>query len=401
MPLLGRMRGASGASAVPPAATGAGLAGARDRFALATTYINGAYMHPISRDTAQAITQYLDARLMNAGADAIDMGRDRELAVTRFGALFNADADELAWVPSTMVGENRVVSGLGLLGGKQRVVTDVYHFSGSLFMYSELAKQGLDVEVVRARDNRIRLEDLDRAITAGTRLVALTLVSSVAGFQHDLKAVCELAHSRGALVYADIIQAAGNTTVDLHGSGVDFAACSTYKWLMGDFGVGLMYARRDSQHRLGRSAWGYRQEGRVVTHYLPFDAPGTRVMDTEPRTGLGGLVEVGTLGNGGVAALAHSLGYLQQLGIANIERWRQPLIARLQEAVPRLGFQSMTPPESRSAIVSFAREGAGKLLQPKLKAAGVEVTLYRNYFRVSPSFYNTLDDIERLVEALS
>ncbi len=382
-------------------AGGAGLAGARDQFELATTYLNGAYMHPISRGSAQAISHYLDARVMNAGADSVDMGGDRERAIKLFCELFNADADELGWVASTTVGESRVVSGLGLAGSQQRVVTDEYHFEGSLYMYEELAKQGLDVQVVRARDNRIALEDLDKAITPGTRLVALTLVSSVGGFEHDLKAVCDLAHSRGALVYADLIQAAGNTPIDLHASGVDFAACATYKWLMGDFGIGMMYARRDSQQHLKRTVWGYRQIGDYASHYLPFDPPGNRVIEASPRPGLGGLVEIGTLGNGGVAALANSLAYLKQLGIANIQQWRQPLLARLHEAVPRLGYTPMTPPESRSAIISFAREGCGMELKQRCKAAGVTITPYRNYFRVSPSFYNTLDDVERLIEVLS
>jgi selenocysteine lyase/cysteine desulfurase len=61
----------------------------------------------------------------------------------------------------------------------------------------------------------------------------------------------------------------------------------------------------------------------------------------------------------------------------------------------------MTPPDSSSALVSFAQRDVGKRLAPKLKAAGVDVTLYRNYFRVSPSFYNGSDDVERLIEALS
>jgi len=386
---------------MPAASPAGGLNGAAADFAIAGTYLNGAYMHPIGRGSADAIKHYLDARLMNAGADSVDMGGDRQRAMNAFGALFHADQDELAWVASTMAGENRVVRGLGLPGSKQRVVTDAYHFSGSLFMYSELAKQGLDVDIVRQRDDhRIHLEDLDRAITPGTKLVALTLVSSVGGFEHDLKAVCDLAHSRGAMVYADLIQAAGNTPIDLHASGVDFAACATYKWLMGDFGIGIMYARRESQQALMRTQWGYRQEGHVVSHFLPFDPPGAHVLDTERRPGLGGLVEVGTLGNGGVAALANSLEWLQQIGIDNIEKWRQPMIARLQEAMPKLGLTPMTPPDSRSSIVSFACEGAYEKLTPKLKAAGVEVTVYRNYLRVSPSFYNSLDDVERLIEAL-
>jgi len=402
LPLAGALSAIAGqAAAAATASPAAGLQGLGRDFEIASTYLNGAYMHPVSKAAAQAQRGFLDARLMNAGADKVDMGGDRERAMAALGRLLHADRDELAWIPSTLFGENLVLNGLGIPHSRQRVVTDAYHFNGSLFMYMELAKRGLDLDVVRPRDNRIQLDDLDKAITPGTRLVALTLVSSVNGFEHDLKAVCDLAHSRGAMVYADLIQAAGNTPVDLHGSGVDFAASSTYKWLMGDFGLGVMYARRSSQDALKQAVWGYRQEGRTVTHYLPFDPPGGPLLETQPIDGLAGKIEVGTLNNSAAAALATSLELIERIGVDSIRQWRQPLLARLQEAVPRLGFEPMTPADSTSALVSFARRDAGMALSPKLKAAGVEVTLYRNYFRVSPSFYNGGDDVERLIEALS
>lgn len=378
-----------------------GLHGLNRAFDIEGTYLDGAYMHPISRAAASAQRRFLDSRLMNAGADKVDMGGDRDRAMAALGRLLNADQDELAWIPSTMFGENLVLNGLGIPHSHQRVVTNAYHFNGSLFMYMEQAKRGLDVEVVRSRDNKIYLEDMDKAITRGTRLVAVTLVSSVNGFQHDLKALCELAHSRGALVYADLIQATGNTPVDLHESGVDFAASSTYKWLMGDFGLGVMYARRSSQDKLRQVVWGYRQEKNVVSHIFPYDPPGKHALDTMPIDGLAGKIEVGTLNNSAASALAASLELIERIGVDKIHEWRQPLLQRLQEAIPPLGFEAMTPEDSSSAIVSFAKEGAGKLLSSRLRDAGVQVTLYKNYFRVSPSLYNSEDDIERLIDALS
>ncbi|WP_225540677.1 aminotransferase class V-fold PLP-dependent enzyme [Xanthomonas sp. XNM01] len=384
----------------PAAATGlarGGLDGMRARFALAGTHINGAFMHPVGHASAAALQRYLDGRLMNRAGQGVNLMEDRAHAMKQFARLVNADIDELAWVPSTMAGENHVVSGLGLPGSRARVVTDAYHFSGSLFMYNELAKQGLDLQVVRPRDNRIQLDDLDRAITPGTRLVALSLVSNVNGFEHDLKAVCDLAHARGALVYADLIQAAGTVPIDLHASGVDFAACSTYKWLMGDFGIGLMYVRRDSLPALRRSQWGYRQEQEFVTHLYPFDPPGEQPLETAPRTDTPGRVEVGTLGYAGVAMLSASLDLLLELGVERIQAWRQPLLQRLQQALPALGYLPMTPAGSRSPIVTFAARGVEKRLAARFADAGVEATLYPDRIRISPSFYNDIDDIERLI----
>ena len=89
------------------------------------------------------------------------------------------------------------------------------------------------------------------------------------GFQHDLKAVCDLAHAHGAYVYADIIQAAGAVPIDVRASGVDFAAAATYKWLMGDFGLGFLYVREDLLDAvIQRPHWSYRSAADVDIHLL-------------------------------------------------------------------------------------------------------------------------------------
>jgi selenocysteine lyase/cysteine desulfurase len=158
-----------------------------------------------------------------------------------FAALINARPSEIAFIPNTTTGENFVLNGLGLPASGGNVVTDALHFEGALIHLGALKRDGLDVRIVLPRDWRIQLEDLDRVIDNKTKLVELSLVAMFTGFQHDLKAVCDLAHSRGALVYADIAQAAGCTPIDVKASGVDFCACSSFKWLMGDFGLGFLY----------------------------------------------------------------------------------------------------------------------------------------------------------------
>ena len=129
------------------------------------------------------------------------------------------------------------MAGMDIPRSGGNVVTDALHFEGSTYLYRTLEKQGLDLRVVMPRDWRIELKDLEKVIDGKTKLVALSLVSFVNGFQHDLKAVCDLAHSHGAYVYADIVQAAGAVPIDVHATGLDFCACASYKWLMGDMGL--------------------------------------------------------------------------------------------------------------------------------------------------------------------
>jgi selenocysteine lyase/cysteine desulfurase len=372
----------------------------REMFSIKGTYLNAAYTHPMSNGSAEAIKNYIDFRLINGkAADTIDSDRDEARAL--FARLINANPDEISWIPSTMVGENLIVAGLGIPGTKQRIVTDAYHFDGSLYLYDQLAKQGADVQILLPKNNRIDMNDIDAAIKPGTTLVAISLVSMINGFQHDLKALCDLAHLRGALVYADIIQAAGAVPIDVHASGVDFCACATYKWLMGDFGAGFLYVRNDRLHLLKRSQYGYRQIAEMASHFFPFDAPGKSPFDFIPGNQTRNYFEVGTLGNAAVPALKFSLNYLLNTGVETIQQYRQPMIGRLQKELPPLGFLPMTPEDSTSPIVSFAMENAEKKLHGKLEAAGINIQLYKNRLRISPSVYNTMGDIEQLIKALS
>jgi len=377
-----------------------GLLPAKDLFNVKGTFINAAFTHPMSLATAEAAKAYTARRIVNDRAADDLMGTNRTEAAKLFASLINADPEDLAWVASTMTGENFIVSGLGLPGTNHHVVTDACHFHGSLYLYGQLARQGLRVDVVRPKGNSIAIDDLDSAITSKTKLVSISLVSAHNGFLHDLKAVCDRAHAKGAMVYADIIQAAGAVPIDVKESGVDFCACSSYKWLMADFGAGFLYVRKDRLPLLQRTQYGFRQIDRFDTHVFPLDTPGDSVYDWTAHNDVAGHFQVGTLSNATIAALRESLSYLNQVGVKQIQRYRQPLINRIQEQLPRLGFIPMTPLESQSPIVCFAYKNAFSL-QPRLDKAAINIQLYDHHVRISPSVYNDMDDVEKLINAVS
>jgi selenocysteine lyase/cysteine desulfurase len=259
----------------------------------------------------------------------------------------------------------------------------------------------MDVVWLPERDGRILIADLEAALEDGAKLVALSLVSSINGFQHDLAQVCELAHAKGAYVYADVVHAAGCVPMDVKASGVDFAASSTYKWLMGDFGLGFLYVREDLLEKIRRTQYGYYQLASFRTPAFPVDppweTPGGYYAPTPDATGM---FAMGTLAHAVLVQLDWSLDYILGLGVENIAAHRQPLISRLKLELPRLGYPLLTPQDSISPIVACAYPGAHEL-KPRLQAAKVKIALVRNRFRVSPSVFNDLDDVERLLEALS
>jgi len=364
------------------------------------TCLNNARWHPISIGATRAVQAYLDYKATGGGADADYSGEVQRRVKGLFAELIHAKPSEVSFVPSTTVGENLIATGLDLPRSGGNVVTDALHFEGSLYQYGEYARQGLDVRIVRPRNGRIELADLDRVIDSKTKLVALSLVSMINGFQQDLKAVCDLAHSRGALVFVDAVQAAGAVPIDVKASQVDFLACSSYKWLMADMGLGFLYVREDRLDRLTRTQYGFRQLSSVEYHAFPYETPADQVMDWTQSNDASGHFEVGTLSNTTAACLAYSLGLIQQLGVANIQAHRQPLLRRLQKELPKYGFEPMTPADSTSPIVAFAMKDT-KTIARRLKAAKVDIAVYEHRVRISPSIYNDQSDMDRLLDALS
>ena len=369
------------------------------------TYLNAAYTHPIPKVALSAARESAERR-GSLGSSQVVQRRSNPRA--QFAELIGAELEEIAYVPSTSFGENLVVQSLGL---HQRfdgnVVTDGLHYEGALMHLLELKKKGLDVRVVKPTDGcRIDMKDLEKAVDRSTRLIEVSSAAMYNGFEHDLKAVADLAHAHGAYVYADIIHSAGCGPFDIRASGVDFAACSTFKWLMGDFGVGFLYTRRQVIDKLDRPVVGY-MEGDVEAFYPPYLPAGAYVpIDYSLKKSASGMFEPGTSGFVGSAVssalLSASLNYIKQIGPGNIKAYRQPLLRRLREEVPRLGFTLVTPAESSGGNITFAkRDVLNSGLPERLQAAKVNVRFDRHWMRLSPSVYNDMRDVERFLSVLA
>lgn len=389
------------AGAMPGATTrGAGpvLLPDKSNFDFAGVHLNAAYTHPVGKVTRLAVDDYLRSRMRDAGKNW-PVQNDRDAAVAAYAKLINAAASEIAVVPSTLEGENLIGAALGL-GPGAGVVTDPFHYDASLVIYGELHRRGMPLTVIAPRDQRIAESDLEAAITGETRLVAVSLVSSDTGYLRDLKAICDLAHSKGALVYADVIQAAGAIPVDVKSSGVDFCCAGTYKYLMGDFGTAFLYVRADRLPLLKRVQVGWRQLASVRRHFLPFDPPGPVGGEWEFGTDTASRFEVSTPNWLGLATVRASIDYIQRIGVEAIVRHRAPLLSRLQEELPRHGFQALTPRDAQGPSVVFAYPGARERFHDALVKAEVFVTLGQNKVRIAPSVYNDEGDIERVLGVL-
>lgn len=357
------------------------------------TYLNSAALHPVGTFTANAMKQLIDFRLLGPGEGRVDFGpKLQEDLKRKFGALINATPTEIAYTANTSDGENIVVMGLDLTKRKgSNVVIDELHFTTSLYMYKELEKQGVELRIVKHKHWAIDPEDMARAIDRNTRLVSLALVSNVNGFLHDCKAVSDIAHARGAYVFADIIQAVGCLPVDVKALGIDFASTGTYKWLMGERGIGFLYVREDLQGTvLPTTRYGHRQVANFNRAALTWEpVPGAARYET------GGIPVVLAAGvNAGID-------YVNRCGLANIRAHAKQLTDRLQAELPPLGYKALTPKDTPTPIVAFELKDAAATLKA-LQAGKVAGTVIanENRLRLAVSVFNTHDDIDRVVAAL-
>lgn len=357
------------------------------------TYLNAAAVHPIGTFAARGIERVLQYRLLGPGDGRADFGGDRQADLkARFGQLINATPDEIAYTSNTSDGENIVVMGLDLPKKGGNVVIDELHFTTSLYMYKELEKKGVELRIVKHRNWAIDPRDMDRAIDRNTRLVSMALVSNVNGFMHDCATISRLAHARGAYLFADIIQAVGAVPVDVKALGIDFASTGTYKWLMGERGLGFLYVRSDLQGTvLPTTRYGHRQ----ITNF------NRARLTWEPLPGAA-RYETGGIAVLLAACVSEGIDYVKRLGLANIRAHARELTGRLQQELPPLGYKALTPEGTETPIVAYALKDPAATAQA-LREHGVAATIIgnENRLRLSVSVFNTHEDIDRAVAALA
>ena len=374
---------------------------ARSDFPIAETaaFLNNAAWHPLSAGARGAIQTYLQRK--STGSTRYSFGPAGDQVKALLAKLIHVQPSSIGFVPSTTVGENLIVAGLGFPHTQGNIVTGALHYENSTYLYRSLQAQGLDVRFVKPREGRIELADLDKAIDRGTKLVAISLVSYLNGFQYDLKAVCDLAHSHGAYVYADLVQAAGSVPIDVEAAGADFCGGGSHKWLMGDMGLGYLYVREELLDKvIRRTQFGSRQVTAFENHVFPYDLTPDGAATWKQLRSTAAHFEVGTISQATVAALTYSLPYIQRLGVENIQAHVQSLTSRLQKEMPQLGYPSATPAETKSAIVSFIVKDP-RALSARLEKSNVDVKIDQHLLRLSPSVYNNQADIDKLLNVLS
>jgi selenocysteine lyase/cysteine desulfurase len=350
------------------------------------TFLNGAYVMPIPRQVVTAIAGFAEAKASRPVLVPELLG-NAEKARRAFAGLINASPDEVGILFSTAEGENVIANGLDLKPG-ENVVIDQLHYDSEFVIYQEIARQrGIELRIVKHRGGRADPKDFEPFIDRKTRLVSVAWISHQNGFRHDLKALADLAHSKGAYLYADVIQGVGAIPLDVKATGVDFVCAGSYKWMLAGFGVAPLYVRAELLDRLRLDRFGEFQ----VKKTLP---DGTFELDRTARK-----FDYSSRAFGECLGLAAGIAYVQNVGVARIEAHTVPMGLRLQEGLAAQGHKLFTPMGNRSAIVTFYAGKPMGDLRKAFEAAKIDVKVANGQVRIAPALFNTMDDIEHCLEA--
>ena len=354
-------------------------------------YLNYAAVGVLARPAADAVRAYLDERA-GAAPGAFEPHLETvERMLANAAALVGTDRAHVETLPNTSYGIDVLAGGLDWRPG-DRVAVPACEFPTNLMPWRALEAKGVAVDLVPHREGTFTVDAFREAVTARTRVVAVSWVQFLSGFRADLAALGQLARDHGALFCVDAIQGLGALRIDVEALGVDLLAAGGHKWLGGMMGGGLVYA-----------------SDRVLAEAEPVVGWLGGEVDWDDFEGMDGALypdarrlRAGTVAMAPLLALDASLAGLVAVGPDTLEAAVLENAARLAEGAARLGIPRFgsAEPAHASGIVTLSPDDPDGVFE-RLAAAGVDAALRSRRLRLSAHAHTRPDEIDRALEALA
>ena len=367
----------------------------RSEFPVTATYIymNHAGVAPLSRRVRDAMAGFIEDATLYGAVHADDWAEAAEACRVTASGLINADATEIAFMKNTTQGILIAANGIDWREG-DNVVTTAVEFPTNVYPWWCLKERyGVETRMVPERDGRIYIEDIAAAIDERTRVLTISHVEFASGFRNDIEALGELCRERDIWFVLDAIQSLGVVEVDVKSCNIDILAADGHKWLLAPEGAAIFYCADEKREQLINTNVGWAS---VVNprDFLNYDL--TQKPDATR-------FEEGSYNSVGLYGLKAAIDLLHDIGIPAIKARVLELTARLIAGLEAKGYRVITPKTDvdRAGIVIFESD--------RYTPAEIYETLYGENIitaergsgvRVSPHFYNTPSEIERLLEVL-
>ncbi len=354
-------------------------------------FLNHAAQSPLPKPVADAVKKCVEEFSMFGSVSTSEWD---DCGKALFARLVGAKPEEIALVENTSVGLNVAANVFEYPSDSKVVSTDLEYPS---VVYPWLKRRlGVKIHYVKNVGGKIQIEDFEKAVDDKTIAVAVSHAEYANGFRNDLKALSQIAHEHGAYLIVDAIQSAGVIPIDVKREGVDFLTMACYKWLLSPPGAAYLYVRENLIENFEPPYVGWASVKQEIFETVDFwDIWSLRLSETASR------FEVGTPSFLSFVGAAEAIKMLLDFGIENIEKRVLKLTDHLIEAVKALGLELQTPEERqyRSGIVNFKVDKPKEAVE-HLKSNNIVVSVRANGIRVSPHFYNTEEEIDKLVNEI-
>lgn len=356
-------------------------------------YMNHAGVAPLSRRVQTAMTGFLEDATVNGAVNAKLWEAEAEICRDAAAQLLNANATEIAFMKNTTQGILIAANGIDWQAG-DNVVTTAVEFPANVYPWWSLKERyGVQTRMVPERAGRIHVEDVASAIGERTRVVTISHVEFASGFRNDIQALGEICRERDIWFVVDAIQSLGAIEVDVKSCNIDILAADGHKWLLAPEGAAIFYCADEKRKRLINTNVGWAS---VVNprDFLNYDL--TQKPDATR-------FEEGSYNSVGLYGLRAAIELLLEIGIPAIEGHLLELTGHLIAGLEAKGYRVITPraDSERAGIVIFDSDRLTPTEIYEILYAENIVTAERGTgIRVSPHFYNTTSEIERLLEVL-
>ena len=357
-------------------------------------YLNCAYMSPQLRQAREAGERAVSRKSLPWEITPDAFFEDAEEVRTLFARLVGGDADGVAIVPSVSYGISVAAANVAVGEGEKIVILED-QFPSNVYAWRELAEQcGAALVIVpRPEDSdwtRALLAELD----ADTAVVAVPNCHWTDGSLVDLARAGESAREAGAALVVDGIQSLGAYPFDVSEIRPDFLVASSYKWLLGPYGVGFMHV--GEEYREGKPIehnWINRrgsQDFSQLVDYQDAFQPGARRYDVGERSNFVLL-----------PMAAQALRQLLDWGVENVSETIGALTDLIEQKAEQRGIPAIPKVRrARHMIGLMLGPGAPADLATRLAHRDVFVSVRSESMRVSPHLYNTEEDVDRLFDVL-
>jgi selenocysteine lyase/cysteine desulfurase len=304
--------------------------------------------------------------------------------------LVHASPDEICFVQNTSQGIIYAINSISFEKGDNVIIlkdafpTNSYPFR---FLLPDVEKR-----YVTSKELLNNPDCLAKIIDKRTKAVSFDWVNFLNGVRIDIKRISQICKEHNIYFIVDGMQGCGAVRIDLNDIQPDFFSSAAPKWLLGPHGIGIFYVNRNVLSKLKPSNLGW-----LSAEWDDFfDILTPRKLKTNASR-----FEEGTKNYLGIVGFNESLKLFDEVGIAKIESQILDLTDYLIHKINNPNFEIITPVDrnKRAGIVSFRKKNSDNMaLFKKLKQHNIICSLREGYLRISPHFYNTTQELDRLVE---